>query len=157
MGEQRLKQRSGSSLKWAMTLLMLVICLDTVAGSTYYRWVDERGNPVNSDRPPPKGVKYEVLSTGSSFKRVVPSDEGAVPLETEPRAGNQFDQVDSEAAARSVKNPELCTRAKENLAALTTSEQVKVRNDQGEERFLTAEEIIVERQTAKAQLSVYCQ
>ncbi len=85
------------------------------------------------------------------------AEEGAVPLETVPRVGNEFDQVDTAEAKRSLKNPELCTRAKENLAALTTSEQVKVRNDQGEERFLTAEEIIVERQTAKAQLSVYCE
>ena len=51
------------------------------AGQVVYRWKDDRGNPVNSDRPPPKGVDYEVISTQSSMVRPVDSKEGAVPLE----------------------------------------------------------------------------
>jgi len=140
-------------------ILLAIIATSSVASAAqtdYYRWLDSRGNPIHSDRPPPAGVNYEVVSAKSTFKRNVEAEEGAVPLETVPRAGNDFDQVNTEEAKRSLKNSELCTRAKENLAALTSSEQVKVRNDRGEERFLTAEEIVVERQTAKAQLSVYC-
>lgn len=151
-------QKVGSNLTRAMALLTLVICFDTVAGSThYYRWLNDRGQPVHSDRPPPQGVDYEVVSTGSKFRRAVASDEGAVPLETTPTPGNQFDQVDTEAANRSAKNPELCSKARANLAALDSSEQVQVRNDQGEIRNLNPDEIIVERQTAKAQIGVYCQ
>ena len=151
-----MKLRFGSSLKWAVTLLTLVACLNAIAGTTYYRWLNTRGEPVHSDRPPPQGIEYEVISTGSSFKRVVPSDEGAVPLETKPTPGNQFDQIDADAAARSTKNPELCDKARANLTALEISEKVQMRNAQGEMRYLTPEEILVERQTAKAQLSVYC-
>jgi Domain of unknown function (DUF4124) len=147
--------------QYSFSAILLAIIATSSVGSAartdYYRWLDSRGNPIHSDRPPPAGVDYEVVSTKSTFKRNVEAEEGAVPLETSPRVGNEFDQVDTEEAKRSLKNPELCTRAKDNLAALTNSEQVKVRNDQGEERFLTAEEIVVERQTAKAQLSVYCE
>lgn len=153
-----MKRGFSSGLKWAIKLLVLVVCLDAVAGAThYYRWLNARGEPVHSDRPPPSGVDYEVISTGSSFKRVVSSEEGVVPLETTPNPSNQFDQVDAQAAARSVKNQELCDRARANLAALNSSEKVEVRNEQGEMRYLTPEEILVERQTARAQLSVYCE
>ncbi|TDG12362.1 DUF4124 domain-containing protein [Seongchinamella unica] len=127
-----------------------------VCGTVHYRWIDDRGNPVHSDRPPPKGIDYEVITTGSGLKRVVSGDQGAVPPEVKPRVGNEFTQVDEEEARRSKKNPELCSRAKTNLEALTGNAKVRIRDDQGEERFLTEEEVIVEREKAKAQVSVYC-
>lgn len=143
---------------FAATLLVFLSTSTTpgMADNNHYRWIDDRGNPVYSDRAPPKGVDYEVVSAGSGLKRVVEAEEGAVPPEVEPRVGNEFNQVDSVAAKRSKKNPELCERARNNLEALTSSEQVKVRNDQGEVRLLTPEEMEVQRQTAKAQISVYC-
>ena len=126
------------------------------AGTTHYRWVDDRGHPVHSDRPPPKGVDYEVITTGSGLKRVVTAEEGAVPPEVKPRVGNEFDQVDEDEAGHNKKNPELCARAKANLEALTTNSKVIMRNDQGEDRVLTAEEIVSEREKAEALISVYC-
>ncbi len=141
------------------TLLALLATWAThsVADNNHYRWIDDRGNPVYSDRTPPKGVDYEVVAAGSGLKRVVDAEEGAVPPEVEPRVGNEFEQVDTAAAQRSKKNPVLCDRAKTNLDSLDKSDKVKMRNDQGEVRYLTAEEIIIERQTAKAQISVYCE
>ena len=65
------------------------------AGQVFYRWVDDRGHTVHSDRPPPQGVDYEVVSTESSFSREVDSDEGAVPLDVDPSQSNEFDQVDN--------------------------------------------------------------
>ena len=148
--------------KFKLTLGAAVLCLTAASsslqasGTIHYRWMDDRGNPVHSDRPPPKGVDYEVITTGSGLKRVVSGEQGAVPAEVSPRVGNEFTQVDSEEASRSKKNPELCQRANKNLEALTGNTKVRVRDDQGEERFLTEEEIIVEREKARAQASVYC-
>ncbi len=125
-------------------------------GEVYYRWINERGNEVHSDRPPPPGIDYEVTRTGSTLKRVVDADEGAVPAEVKPRVGNEFTSVDEAAAKRSKKNPELCTRAKSNLDALTSGSQVETRDVNGEKRFLTDEEILIERAKAEAEISVYC-
>jgi hypothetical protein len=143
---------------FAATLLALLATSATqsMADTNHYRWIDDRGNPVYSDRAPPKGVDYEVVTAGSGLKRVVEAEEGAVPPEVEPSVGNEFEQVDTAAVRRTKKNPELCERARQNLEALTSSEQVKVRNDQGEVRLLTPEEMEVQRQTAEAQISVYC-
>lgn len=126
------------------------------AGTTHYRWVDDRGHPVHSDRPPPKGVDYEVITTGSGLKRVVPAEEGAVPPEVKPSVGNEFDQIDEDAVGRNQKNPALCSRARANLEALSTNSKVIMRDDQGEERELSNEEIVSEREKAEALVSVYC-
>lgn len=127
------------------------------AAETLYRWVDERGDPVHSDRPPPKGVEYEVISTSSSYKRVVSAEEGAVPLETSPRVGNDFVRVNTEEAERRKKNPEYCKQARQNLETLSSSEQVKMRNDQGEIRVLTAEQMAQQRARAQSQIDLYCE
>ena len=65
------------------------------ADNTYYRWQDERGNAVHSDRPPPPGIDYEVVSTSSSKFREVDASEGAVPPKIKPSPGNEFEQADS--------------------------------------------------------------
>jgi hypothetical protein len=140
----------------ALLCAAAVSAVQTAAGTTHYRWLNERGHPVHSDRPPPKGVDYEVITTGSGLKRVVTAEEGAVPPEVTPRVGNDFDPVDEDEARRSKKNPELCSRARSNLEALTTKSKVIMRNDQGEERVLSEEEIESEREKAEALVSVYC-
>lgn len=144
-------------IRAGMVVLLVAAGSQVIAGSTHYRWINERGEPVYSDRPPPKGVEYEVVSTQSRFKRAVSAEEGAVPLETTPSVGNEFFQIDPDAASRNQKNPEYCKQARQNLEALTTSLQVNVRNDDGEVRPLTAEQMEVERNRARGQIEKYCE
>ena len=138
-------------------LTMLALSASSHAGSNHYRWTNERGIAVYSDKPPPQGVDYEVVSSSSSFKRVVDADEGAVPPEVEPSVGNEFEQAGTDAGKAIRKNPVICERARSNLEALTGSSRIQVKNDKGEVRDLSPEEIAVEKQTAKAQISVYCE
>ena len=148
--------------KFKLILGTGLLCLATAgaslatANTVHYRWLDDRGNPVHSDRPPPEGTDYEVVSTGSGLKRVVSSDEGAVPAEVKPRVGNEFTQVDTNEDARSKKNPELCQRARDNLEALSGDTKVQMLDDQGETRMLSDEEIIAEREKAESLVKVYC-
>jgi hypothetical protein len=126
------------------------------AGETLYRWLDDRGNPVNSDRPPPKGVEYEVISTSSSMVRKVESDEGAVPLEVKSTASNDFEEANT-STPRVEKNPEFCQRAQDNLTQLDSHARIRLRNDQGEVRFLSEEEKTIERKKALASIETYCE
>lgn len=125
------------------------------AGQVVYRWMDDRGNPVNSDRPPPKGVDYEVISTNSSMVRPVDAEEGAVPLEVKPSVDNQFQPVDA-SKPKIEKNPEYCARAKENLHTLDSNARIRLRDAQGEVRFLTEEEKQVERNKALETIKLNC-
>jgi len=155
-GVTTLKHDFRKNLNAALLLVMAIGSVESVADSNHYRWINSRGEPVYSDRPPPKGVDYEVISTQSTLKRVVSGDEGAVPLEVNPSASNDFDPVDSAEEGRSKKNSALCERAKMNLVALEAPRKATVRNDQGEQRELSPQEREVAKQTAKAQIDAYC-
>jgi hypothetical protein len=141
----------------AAAVLLTISSLSANAGRDYYRWMDERGNPVHSDRPPPKGIDYEVVSTGSSLTRQVDAEEGAVPAETKPRVGNEFERVNTEQTQAVEKNPEYCQRARENLATLNTAARIRVRNDQGEYRYIDEEEKEVQRQRARDSIAAHCE
>ncbi|MEZ5504247.1 MAG: DUF4124 domain-containing protein [Halioglobus sp.] len=124
------------------------------AGQVVYRWKDAQGNQVNSDRPPPQGTDYEVISTNSSMVRPVDAEEGAVPM-SETQCGQQFQPVDS-ATPKIEKNPEYCKRAKDNLAALDMNVRIQMRNEQGEIHYLTKEEREVQRQKALDTIKANC-
>ena len=125
------------------------------AQEVFYRWLDDRGNPVHSDRPPPSGTDYEVVETGSSLVRRVSGDEGAVPPETTPKVGNEFVPVDMK-LERTKPNPEYCQRARENLEALETGAEIAVKNNQGEDRTLSREEVETEKAKARDAIRVHC-
>jgi len=128
-----------------------------VAGANVYQWTDERGNQVNSDRPPPAGIKYEVISTQSSLVREVDEEEGAVPPVVKPSPANQFEPVDTAKPAVPEKNPEYCKVAKDNLFLLDTQPRVRMPNAQGEMRILNEEERAAERDKAMAAIESYCE
>jgi hypothetical protein len=150
-------------LKRALTICALVITTATLAFSSYsiaaeiyYRWTDDRGRPVHSDRPPPKGVNYEVISTGSKFVRPVDAKEGAVPLAIEPTVRNNFKKVDPN-QPEIIKNPEYCKRGRDNLAALNTNARVRVRNDKGEIHYIDEEEHASQTRIAIDTIAIHCE
>ncbi len=140
----------------AMAVIFALCSFSVSAGKNHYRWFDDRGNPVHSDRPPPKGIDYEVISTGSSLSRPVEAEEGAVPAEIKPRVGNEFEQVDK-APPEVEKNPEYCQRARDNLYSLDNAPRIRIRNEQGEYRYLSDEERKVERQRAVNAIETHCE
>lgn len=156
-GGIRLKPFLRKSLHAILLTIAAGSSIKGLADTTYYRWIDNRGNPVHSDRPPPTGIDYEVVSTQSTFTRAVATEEGAVPAEVEPRVGNEFTPTDTAEAERSKKNIELCQRARANLETLMASDKVNMRNSDGEVEQLDSQELQVQRETTKAQIKVYCE
>ena len=139
------------------TALACSFCIPlALAEEVLYRWTDERGDPVHSDRPPPPGVDYEVISTRSSLVRSVDSSEGAVPLEVEPRVGNDFEPVKS-TTIKIEKNPEYCQRARENLETLSAYARIRVRGDDGEYRYIDEEEKARRRKEAEEAIAQHCE
>lgn len=151
-----MKRTMHTCLSIAALLALVLTGLPTQASSTYYRWQDERGNPVHSDRPPPTGTPYEVISTGSSLVRQVDADVGAVPATTQPSVGNEFEQVNTSTEPVK-KNAEQCKRAQENLATLNTKVRIQLRNEQGELRPISEEEKTLQRKQAMDAIAVHCE
>lgn len=151
-----MKQVIGFGLALTVFAIVAGTGFSAHAGSTYYRWQDDRGNPVHSDRPPPAGIPYEVITTGSSLVRQVDAEEGAVPATTEPTVSNDFEPVNTSKTPVK-KSPEQCQRARENLETLNTKVRIQVRNDQGELRPLSEEDKEIQRQQALDVIAAHCE
>jgi len=160
----------GRVIRKSLLQIALPALLALVAGSsafvlaessgTYYRWQDERGKLVVSDRPPQdEAITYEVVSPSTSLVRRVEPGEGAVPPEVVPRPGNEFDQVDTSEQSMQVvkKNPETCARAKSNLETLNTTARIRIRDaDDGQLRYLTEDEKEAQRAKAREVMRTHC-
>ena len=127
-----------------ISTIAVAACLIAQADTTHYRWTDKKGGTVYSDRPPPSGVDYEVVNNSTGLKRVLDG-------ELEPQS------VDVSSSESIKKSEALCERARDNLKALQGEQTVAIRNLQGDVKELTPEERSIEIQTARAQISVYCE
>jgi hypothetical protein len=152
----RVKQAFRKGLQGSLIVLMAAGSLHSGAADSHYRWLDNRGNTVLSDRPPPAGTDYEVISTKSGMKRQVQGEQGAVPREVVPSVRNEFEPVARNPSAEVRKNPEICTIARTNLETLNTFARVQVRNDQGDVQYLSDEEKEVQRNEAEALIRQHC-
>lgn len=131
---------------------------------TYYRWKDERGRLVVSDRPPEDGaVDYEVISLGSTtlVRRAQPRQAALAPEpEVAPAPGADPQGGDTPQETMEVvvpKNPEICAQAQTNLKTLNTSARIRIRDrETGEPRFISEEEREVQRQKARDTIRVHC-
>lgn len=153
----RVKQVFCKGLQGSLIVLLAAGSLHVGAADNYYRWLDNRGNPVHSDRPPPAGIDYEVVSTNSGLKRVVPGDRGAVPREVVPTVSNEFEPVARRQEAEVRKNPEICNVARKNLETLDTFARVQVRDDQGDIQYLSDEEKEAQRNEAQTLIRQHCE
>jgi hypothetical protein len=155
-GDNLLKRATITGALILATALLTLSSFGANNGEVVYRWKDAQGNPVNSDRPPPQGTEYEVISTSSSMVREVDPAEGAVPLKVKPTVSNDFNPVEAKKPAVE-KNPEYCARARDNLVQLDSHARIRLRNDQGEIRYLTEEEKTAERKKAEDIIKVHCE
>lgn len=133
--------------------------------STYYRWKDERGNLVISDRPPENPrIAYETVQPGVSLRRW-PTPAPTAPPEpgksgSEPgKTGSETEPVAQEAPVPSKPpqaDPELCARARANLETLGSAARIRMRDEDGEMRFLDDEEREAQRQEALKAIEAHC-
>ena len=90
------------------------------AANEYYRWIDADGNPVHSDRPPPTGTPYEVISVKTSKVRQVREDEDRAATPSGTAADDEAQQRASAYRTQPAieKDPERCAQAQENMTTL---------------------------------------
>lgn len=142
----------------ALVLLSLSGAWANAAG-TYYRWIDESGTPVNSDRPPPVGTDYEVVSTSTNKMQQQATNSGAEPAVTtdKPAAAKAADSGPLVVENQTQKNPEYCATAKQNLSALNTSARIRVSDGNGNYRYIDEKEKESQRVVAEATIAQHCE
>tara|TARA_R110001599_G_scaffold353823_1_gene599179 strand:+ start:63108 stop:63485 length:378 start_codon:yes stop_codon:yes gene_type:complete len=124
----------------------------------YYRWTDASGTPVNSDRPPPAGVKYDVITTNTNRMVDGGRPEAGMPEEANEDPENAAAEKNTPAqTTASTKDPEACATARKNLETLNTHARIRVPDGNGNFRFIDAEEKAQQRENSEAAVAYYCE
>ena len=140
------------------TFLLATASLPANASETYYRWVDENGTPMNSDLPPPPGINYEKITVGSGMSRR-PAVQGTSPatVESGQPGASLPEQAAETGELTSIKDPEACRTARQNLETLNTRARVRMPDGEGGFYFLAEEEKEAQREQARAVITRACE
>jgi hypothetical protein len=149
----------------ALLLALLIVKPLAMAGETYYRWTDEQGNIVMSDRPPgAPGIDYEaVVKSGGSLRPPPPEKSAATessatwnPLTTP--GGSDSESMQPGANKRELeRDPEACAQAKRTLQELNNRPRIRVYDEQGELKYLSDEEKAEFRHRAEVIIELHCE
>ena len=149
----------------ASFILLLFLKGQPADASPTYRWVDDNGNPVLSDRPPEAGIPYTEVGVDTGFRRYPKpvATETAEPGGQAPAGSTSTSTLASSTGAEAnptqvvAADPALCEQAKDNIFKLETFPRMRVRDDDGEVRFMSDEERAEQLQTAQSVRDAYCE
>jgi len=115
-----------------------------------YRWTDDQGNQHYSDKPP-KDTESDFIKTATGRKtESTPQDENANSEAEQAQAAPTSMEVVPE------KDPTVCKQAKGNLQALSGRPRVRIKEANGEYRYLSEEEKETQRELARKNIEVHC-
>lgn len=158
-----MKEKTAFYRRFFVTLLLAALIPQGVAGTTY-RWVDENGNPVLSDRPPPAGTPYTEVDSSSGFGRPPQSasqnqDEVSSPIPNNgrpvPQSASTYPTADDGDHAPE-RQPAVCEQAKTNILKLETLPRIRVEGASGEVRFMTEDERTAQLDIAYRARNLHC-
>ena len=140
----------------ASSMLVLLLQGQQAYAAPTYRWVDDNGNPVLSDRPPETGVPYTEVGVDTGFRRYPKpvATETAEPGGQAPAGSASVSTLASSTGAGAnpttvvEAHPALCEQAKDNIFKLETFPRMRVQDDNGEVRFMSDEERATQLATA---------
>ena len=140
----------------ASSMLLLFLQGQPADAGPTYRWVDDNGNPVLSDRPPETGVPYTEVGVDTGFRRYPKpvADETAEPVGQASAGSTPASPLASTNGAEAnptnvvETHPALCEQAKDNIFKLETFPRMRVQDDDGEVRFMSDEERATQLATA---------
>ncbi|MEQ8265246.1 DUF4124 domain-containing protein [Pseudohaliea sp.] len=155
--------RQSCSATLIAVLAVLLAMPATAASSTYYRWKDDQGNLVMSDRPPAdSSIEFETVGPDGSLRRPPAADEGSAV--STPGAGSGTAAAREEGGAQAATpssspppDPELCAQARANLRTLESAARIRMQGEDGEMRFLDDEEREAQRQEALRAIEAHCE
>lgn len=140
--------------KLALTCLLILLSAGAIAKSGYYRWLDDNGQAHFTQKPPlDRPSKFIETTRGYSNVEVDPESPQTVPPKrAESAAKDEPGQIE----ILPDKDPERCAQAKAALQGLARDQRVRVTNDKGETRILSADEKKAQKDQTQKAIDVYC-
>lgn len=123
--------------------LVTLVISPLVMADKIYSWIDEKG-VTHYGANPPKGTPMRVLNARTGHSDPVTYDE------------EQKEEKPKSQASPAQRDEERCELARKNLQVLTTSPRVKA-NENGEQRFITPEEIQSQIETMEKIIADECE
>ena len=139
--------------------ILIGVTASAVSAETF-RWIDDNGNPVLSDRPPPSGTPYTEVVSGGGFGPSRSSSDAPSSGPESSSSAFMAPTADGQAVAQDAatyKQPELCEQAKDTIFKLETFPRARVKDETGEVRFMTDSERSQQLQTAKLVRDAHCE
>ena len=142
------------------TLLLFLQGQPADAGTTY-RWVDDNGNPVLSDRPPMTGTPYTEIEIKTGLKRYAKSTTAAteppsVTTELRAQQGTALAVTDVNESVLPSASRDECEALYADIERLTNYPRIIVRDEVGEEHLLSPEERATRLEEALAFAETFC-
>ena len=142
------------------TLLLFLQGQPADAGTTY-RWVDDNGNPVLSDRPPPTGTPYTEIEIKTGLKRYAESTTAApeppsVTTELTTQQSTALAVADVNESVLPSASQDECEALDIDIERLTNYPRIIVRDEVGEEHLLSPEERATRLEEALAFAETFC-
>lgn len=141
---------------WCALVLLLGAPALQAEQAGYYRWKDDKGQFQATQQPPTdRPSEYVKLSTGKSQPMAPGENTGGngEPAQGTPQAKAAPGQLEG----LPERNPEKCTEAKNTQAVLDSHARIRSKDDNGEYRYLTPEEISEQKRLAQQSADVYCE
>lgn len=110
-----------------------------------YSWIDEKG-VTHYGKNPPKDVPSRLINAKTGHSE--PVDYSG--------AEKKDDKTEGAKAAVAAPDPERCANARKNLQVLTTNPRVRTTDANGEQRFMTPEEMQAQVETMEQVIAAEC-
>ncbi|GAB1256319.1 DUF4124 domain-containing protein [Aurantivibrio plasticivorans] len=114
------------------------LSLSTHAAQTFYKWIDEEGVTHYSAQKP-HGQQADEVTIRGGRQTSQSSSQASTPANTNNQKDSSPETTSNEEEF-SRKDPERCNWAKDNLATLQSYSRVRVKEDNGELRYLSDKE-----------------
>lgn len=145
------------ALACAAALLLLAPGL-LASGAGYYRWVDDKGAPQFTQRPPtdrPSEFVRTATGTSSRVETGEATEQGAATGEADQQAGAQK-PAGGTLEGLPEKDPAKCEQTRNTRSILDSSARIRERGADGEYRYLTPDEIAEQKRLADEAVKIYC-
>lgn len=136
--------------KWVgIALISAAFSQPGFAKDKVYTWTDAKGTVHFGERPP-KDVKATLVKTRTGHSDPTPAQTAAAQPKTaeETAAANQ---------QASLKDPERCAKAQENLTLLNSVARIRTVNPEGVTVYLTEEDKIKQREVSQQIIEQSCE
>lgn len=115
-----------------------------------YTWTDSKGGVHFGERPP-KNVKATLVKTRTGHSDPTPVQTAAAGA---PASAERSAIVDQPV---SLKDPERCKQARDNLAILNSVARIKTTNAEGISVYLTEEDKVKQRESTQLIINQACE